>query len=473
MNRKFALNDDGPVVEDRYFGSSHGGEMVAHARWIPGRSKWTLWALLVLVFGAPAQDAQPLLNALRSGGPDALVRSSDYACQMELHRIQKKPSQEIEIEERALLEVAWADGKERYSWPGEAAFREDELRDILVAGLSGSGSFAGHLRAVIFGQSTQFGEMRAASGGSASVVIPYRVPAANSGYLVNVDGRELEAAVTGEITLATGTGKPVLAGFTLRAVDLPEDFPARKVNEEIVFVEGLRLSGESANRQSVPAHSLSGVPVLGRQAMTERNGDEYRNEIVYTRCREFRGESSIRFADEPSQRRTAAASGERLTVSTRPVPRGVPIDAELATRLDWEKLRTGDAVDALVTRDARFKGSTVVPEGARLRGRIVELKKVSGKSQGYLVGLVFEEAVTGKTRIPLRMVLESLPGMPKGARRGIAAMVHGENARFQLMERTAPGGGPLLQGGFFQALGPQLDVPKGFEMRWVTVEVDR
>lgn len=265
--------------------------------------------------------------------------------------------------------------------------------------------------------------MRAASGGSAAVVIPYRVPAANSGYLVNVDGRELEAAVTGEITPATGTGKPVLAGFTLRAMDLPENFPARAVNEEMVFVEGLRLSGESAKAQSGPAHSLSGVPVLGRQAMTERNGDEYRNEIVYTHCREFRGESSIRFEDAPSQRGTVAAGGERLTVSTWPVPRGVPIDAELATRLDWNTLRTGDAVDSLVTRDARFKGSTVLPERARLRG--------------------------------------------------FAAMVHGENARFQLMERTAPRGGPLLQGGFFQTLGPQLDVPKGFEIRWVTVEVDR
>jgi hypothetical protein len=207
--------------------------------------------------------------------------------------------------------------------------------------------------------------------------------------------------------------------------------------------------------------------------MTERNGDEYRNEIVYARCREFRGESSIRFEDDPGQRRSASAGGERLTVSTRPVPRGVPIDVELATPLDWGKHRTGDPIEAVVTRDARFKGSTVVPEGARLRGRIVELKKVTGKSEGYLVGLVFEEAVTGKMRIPLQMVMESLPGMPKGARRGIAAMVHGENARFRLMERTAPGGGPLSQGGFFQALGSQLDVPKGFEMRWVTVEGDR
>lgn len=473
MNRKLALNDDGPVVEDRYFGSSHGGEMVAQARWIPGSAKWAVCALLVLACGAAAQEARSLLDALRAGGPDMLVRSADYACQMELHRVQKKPSQGIEIEEVALLEVAWAGGKERYSWPGEAAFREDELRDILVAGLSGSGSFAGHLRAVVFGRSTEFGEARAATDGRVAVVIPYRVPAANSGYLVTVDGREFEAAIAGEITLATGNGKPVLAAFTLRAVDLPEAFPARAVHEEVVFVQGLASGDGGADSHRVSAHSLAGVPVLARQTMTERSGDEYRNRVVYGRCREFRGETSIRFEEDPGERRTATASGERLTVSTRPVPRGVPIDVELETSLDWGKHRTGDTVEALVTRDARFKGSTVVPEGARLRGRIVELKKVTGKSEGYLVGMVLEEAIAGKTRIPLRMVLESLPGMPKGARRGIAAMVHGENARFRLMERTAPGGGPMPQGGFFQALGPELDVPKGFEMRWVTVDPDR
>jgi hypothetical protein len=146
------------------------------------------------------------------------------------------------------------------------------------------------------------------------------------------------------------------------------------------------------------------------------------------------------------------------------------VDAVLSAGLEWGKQQTGDEIEAVVTRDARFKGSTVVPEGARLRGRIVELKKVTGKSEGYLVGLVFHEAVAGNRTIPLHMVLEALPGMPKGARRGIAAIVHGENARFRTMERTSISGSPMRVGGFFQALGPQLDVPKGLEMRWVTVE---
>jgi hypothetical protein len=444
--------------------------MVAKAFWIPGIARGALLVGLLGSASLPAQDGPALLEALRAQGPDRLVRSTNYACQMDLRRTQKKVSQGIQIEENARLEVAHAEGREVFSWPGEPSFRSDELRDILVAGLSGSGSFAGHLRAVVFSNRTQFGEPKTLPERPGVVVLPYQMPAEGSGYVVNVDGREREVAIAGEVTLTTSPGGPRLAAFSLRAVGLPPDFPAQSVAEAITFVGGIPFGQAAQEPTGAPRHNVEGVPWMARQSMAERNGDEYENTIVFSRCREYRGESSLRFDNGDGARSAQDSPPRQPPVSTRPVPPGVPVDAVLSAGLEWGKQQTGDEIEAVVTRDARFKGSTVVPEGARLRGRIVELKKVTGKSEGYLVGLVFHEAVAGNRTIPLHMVLEALPGMPKGARRGIAAIVHGENARFRTMERTSISGSPMRVGGFFQALGPQLDVPKGLEMRWVTVE---
>ncbi|MDZ7637794.1 MAG: hypothetical protein U5J83_06025 [Bryobacterales bacterium] len=364
--------------------------MVAQALAALATLGFVLFGILAGTVSAAAQQSPAILDTLRQGGPETLVRSSRFACTMDLHRTQQKVSQGIVIEENASLEVALVDGEERYSLPGEATFRDGELRDALVAGLSGSGSFGGHLRAVLFGESASFGEAAPVAPGSNRYRIPYRVPAARSGYLVNIDGQEKEVATEGEITVSLSDGKPTLEAFTLRAVDLPADFPALRVSESIQFA---RAGGQVEGDAAPPAFpGLSGVPALATQTMVERSGDEYRNRAVFRECREFKGDASIRFgagADGPggALRSGAPAMAEGLKIATRPIPPGVPVDLKLASEIDWQTQRTGDPVEAVISRDVRWKGSTLLNEGARARGRIMELKKVTGKSEGYLLGL--------------------------------------------------------------------------------------
>lgn len=517
MNGEVALDNHRAIVENRYFRSCHRGPMVAQPLAALASAAHTLCAVGILPcaagilalsigFVSPTLSAQEipaaqsavvappgaagklptsseLVAQLRAQGPDALVPSIRYACQVELHRTQHKLSQELDIEEYARLELAYIDGKEQYSWPGETSFREDEMRKMLVMGLSGSGSFGGHLRDVIFGDAAAFGEavfaVSAESGSSGTsnpgwttATIPFRVDAGRSGYLVNIDGREIEAAIAGEIVLQyQAMHPPVVSQFSLHAVDLPADFPATAVSESIDLATSTAENGTTAE------NGVPGLPLNATQRMQEGGQDDYRNEMAYTKCRSFTGEATLHFEGpnaSPGLSPTPAGKAQGSPIpATRPVPPGLPLDLLLRSSIDWRKQKTGDPVEAVIARNVRSKGSTVFNEGARVLGRIVELKKVSGRSEGYLIGIVFSEVIDRNRSYSVSLQLEALTGMPKGSRRGISAMVLGERGRFEKMDRTGPDGRPFAEGGFFRAAGPELDVPEGLEMRWVTRTPDQ
>lgn len=414
-------------------------------------------ALLLVVYLMPviavAQQAipEPLLGALREQVKLSLDEAPNYACRLRVHRVQDKASVGQKMEEHARIEVLYSGGKERFSWPGEGQFGDDELRDILVMGLSGSGSFAEHLRTVALGSDTVFGELERVAGGEGEQLrIPYRVPAARSGYLVNLDGNEIEAAIRGVITVRAPEMN-VLA-FTLEAVDLPVGFPASAVSESITY-------------ESSATIGRFRPPTKATQQMVERTNDVYSNSFQFEDCKEFRGESTVHFDDEGP---TAAV---RTPVANDPLPRGIPVELSMKTAIVWGKLSAGDEVEAELSRQIKWKGEVLANSGAKVLGRIVELKQISGSAgTGYYIGIQFYAIDDKGKTTPTALALETLIDMPKSARRGIAAMVRGETAPYEIMNRVRPDGRPYPGVGFVRVLGDPTGLPSGFSMRWVTEE---
>ncbi|MCU0226822.1 MAG: hypothetical protein MUF01_04215 [Bryobacterales bacterium] len=411
---------------------------------------------ILLVFGTPggaaAADA-PLLAALRRAVTASTQAAANHTCQVEVSRLQKKPSVGQNMEEQGRLEVAFLQGKEHFAWPGAAGFQADDLRDILVMGLSGSGSYAAHLRSVALSDDTVFGDpLPEASAGPDIVRIPYRVPAARSGYLVNLDGKEIEAAIRGEITFR-GADAAILA-FMLEAVDLPAGFPATAVTESI------RYAADLVGAFRPPAEAV--------QRMVEAGTDEYVNRYRFVACREFRGESTVRFQD-PASLASAAATAPLATQP--PLPAGAPVQLRLKQDIAWGKIATGDPVEAELTRPLKFAGKLIADAGATVRGRLVEFKRILlSSSTGYFVGMRFERIDDQGKLTEVSLELDSLVDMPKGNRRGIAAMVRGETAPYQLLERTGPDGRPFAGAGFVRVLGDPTGLPAGLEMRWIAAE---
>lgn len=384
---------------------------------------------------------------------DFVATVPNHTCELRIQRLQQKRSAGQTMEEEATLEVAYIDGAERFSWPGAKTFRDDALRDLLVMGLSGSGSFAEHLRSVTLSEDTVFGAPEEVRERDTRLLrIPYKVPAGRSGYLVNLDGKEMEAAIQGQITVLL-PGMEVLA-FTLEAVDLPPDFPVTTVEESIRFSQN-------------PASAGFRPPLEASQRMVENEIDVYTNQVTFGNCREFRGESTLRFDETASQ---AAPAG---TPAATILPPGVPMELRLKSAVVWGKSRTGDTVEAELSRPLKFTGQLLAGEGARVSGRIVEFKRITTAAGiSFVVGLQIDAIQQKGATISVGATLDALTDMPKSNRRGIAAAIRGETAPFEVLNRVAPGGRPYPRAGFIRVTGDSSGLPAGLSMRWVSVASD-
>ncbi|MCW5964808.1 MAG: hypothetical protein KIT83_12275 [Bryobacterales bacterium] len=426
-----------------------------------------LVASFAVVCSAAAQDpaaesiGEPLLTSIRAEVRKSLEATANHTCLLRIHRVQEKASLGQKMEEHASVEVAYLGGRERFAWPGERAFRDDDLRDVLVMGLSGSGSFAEHIRSVVLGDDTVFGSpLEITENGAPLVRIPYQVPAGRSGYLVNLDGREIEAAIRGQITVRSADS--VILAFTLEAFDLPADFPATSVTEAIRYQPELLGSFRP--------------PAQAAQRMVEAGTDVYSNEYRFENCREFRGDSSVRFGS--SQPGDASSSSPQMAggvlPTVEPLPPGAPVELRLRSAISWGKLRTGDPVDAELGRPLKFAGQLLANSGAKVLGRVVEFKQLSSAAgTGYYIGIQFESIEENGKLIPVSLVLDALTDMPKSNRRGLAAMVRGDTAPYELMDRIRPDGSPYPGTGFIRVLGDPNGLPAGLSMRWVAADPER
>lgn len=466
VNRKIALNDNRTVIQNTNFRSSHGGEMVTQSgNGIASRKDMAAMCgnlfqynklavhftvLLLAVCNTFAQSGisqDVALAAVRKQLAQTTEAASRHACVLHIHRVQDKQSARQTMEEHATVEAIFANGKTLYSWPGESPLQSDDLRDLLVMGLSSSGSLLEQLRSIVNGGHARFGESVSATVEGAQVLqIPYDVPAANSGYIVNLDGKEAKAGIRGVIALRQPA--LTLSGFTLEATDLPPQFPATSVEEAAWFAQ----SG---------AGGSVGWPTKSTQKMVEGKADVYSNDVVFESCREFQGESSIRFDD--SDKATSAPDAASNSV----IPPGIAAELQLRQPLVYGKVRAGDRIEASLTKQIKWKGEVLAPEGARVLGRVVEFKQIQGAAPGYLIGLRFDVIEVKGKQTAAPMSLETLTDMPKGARRGIAAAVRGANAPYQQISRPKPDGSNYPASGFIRISTETGELPKGFAMRWV------
>jgi hypothetical protein len=390
------------------------------------------------------------LEALRQQASVLLDNATNYACELRISRTVDKQSAGQKMEEEARLEVAYIADRERFSWPGAATFGDDELREVLVMGLSGSGSFAEHLRTVVGGADTAFGQPRRESQDGRNLLhIPYEVPATRSGYLVNLDGTEIQAAIEGEISVLEDGME--IVGFSLAAKDLPAGFPATAVAETIQY----QPPGESSLR----------LPASATQRMVEGGTDVYDNRFGFEACRRFQSESEVRFTGEPA----TPAGNDTPPDHPSALEDGIPFELELKTAITWDKTITGDTIEGLLTRPVKWKGEVLANSGATVLGRVVEFKRITGGSAvGYFVGLQFYSIEDKGKTLPLRATLEALTDMPKSARRGLAAMVRGDTIPFEVMNRLRSDGKPYPNAGFVRVLADTKGLPSGFAMRWVS-----
>jgi hypothetical protein len=103
--------------------------------------------------------------------------------------------------------------------------------------------------------------------------------------------------------------------------------------------------------------------------------DSTENDITttYAACREYHGEATIRFGDEPAAITTVQ---ERDTRAHATLPAGLSFSLALAASIDTETAAAGDVFTGKVRKAVRVHRSdeVLIPEGATVRGRIVRVR---------------------------------------------------------------------------------------------------
>ena len=183
--------------------------------------------------------------------------------------------------------------------------------------------------------------------------------------------------------------------------------------------------------------------------MVGEDARQSRIRTIYSGCREYRAESTIRFDDAAGGHvETAAAAAEPL----RP---GLPLSLISSTEIDTDTAAAGDVVEFKLRKPVRDRETKAVlaEAGAVVHGRILRVQHSMREPRRFTIDVALETIeAEGKSR-PLYAIVtsETVPGSSKG------------------VEARAMGQASL----HFDTDKVRYRVPAGYRTEWVTAEAGK
>ena len=293
------------------------------------------------------------------------------------------------------IDVAFADGKELYSWPGAKHFEEKPLPKIVGFGTVSTGDFVTLARTLFVNRNGQFSYVGEVDfKGRRTLRYDFRVPLFRSGYSITDAGSTATVGYSGSIWADADTKD------LLRIEEKVEDVPppltiSRVINQldyESVFVGGKEFQ----------------LPKRAHLTTHFQNGAENHNWVEFSNCREFGARSELSFADAPEEPvMTADLAPEEIAL-----PPGVSLRLRLETAIDSATSSAGDELRATVRRAVKNQGKVVVPKGAVAVGRLRRLESFSEPRDHFVVAFVFDRIEFGTKWVKLNAVLTDIAAFP-------------------------------------------------------------
>jgi hypothetical protein len=277
--------------------------------------------------------------------------------------------------DRLRLDVAVGDNSDMYSWAGASQFESGDISHIVARGTSGSGEFASFLTGVFGGDAQKFtysGERDLPIGRLA--VFDFAVPVERSHYRYSIDGKAYVSIGYHGSFFAD----PVAA--TLRELDVNVDeFPQSsgvcRVEDRIEYAQ--TKIGDDAFL--LPSHSTMDVVYA--------NDTESFNETAFSGCREYVGNSTIRFDVDENGNTPEDVKRRELP----PLPPKTRMRVHIDPPVDSSTAAAGDPITGVVISPVKEKGVVLVNAGDKLKGRIVRLEQTMGAAPRWTVAIVFNK----------------------------------------------------------------------------------
>ena len=391
-------------------------------------------ALVCCAYGAAgvlAADsiAQVLFNKIRAGVVENVTHFTRYTCVQTVTRSQFQlpatgdscaaviatnersgAERRLHWHDRLRLDVAVGEQGEMFSWAGASQFETDDIAQMVARGASGSGEFGSFLASVFGGGGENFiyrGLQDTPLGRLAS--FGFTVPLAKSHYKYS-SGQKGYTTVGYHGTFFADPDSADLRELDLEATEFPASDEVCRVEDKMEYA-----------RTQIGQNSTM-LPKASSMDVIYRNSTESLNETTFAGCREYVGESTIRF--DVDDKGNTPESAKRADL--RPLPAKTRLRVKIEPAIDSDKAAAGDPITGVIETAVKVKGETVVHAGDKLHGRVVRLEQDLAPLPRWTVAILFETIERGgvEQKVALKPLDDgdrSPQGPAAGGRRGFTA----------------------------------------------------
>lgn len=258
---------------------------------------------------------------------------------------------------------------EMYSWAGENHFSEHDLFDFVRDGAVSTGSFSSILASIFGNNAARFSyDGDATVGGRLLSEFSFRIQQEKSQYLyIYGEGRQAEIPVGYQGTILVDPKNADLVRLSIRTEELPVETGACELTHELDYAR-VHLNG----REFL-------LPSETRGTIIHTDGTEAVNRIHYSACREFLGESNVRY-ESPGEAAGSAPVERNSPTASFSLPSGLPFKVIFPGAIDTATAAAGDPIKGRLETAIRDRSDKVlVPEGTPVGGRILRVERVFPK----------------------------------------------------------------------------------------------
>jgi hypothetical protein len=293
------------------------------------------------------------------------------------------------------MEVALVDGQEMFAWPGSKKFEETDLRKLIPSGTFGNGNFALHARSVFLGRVATF-EYRGAEifAGAPGPLERYdfHVPRLVSGYTIRMEDRSGVAGYHGSFWAEKQTLD--VRRLEVIAEEIPSDLGVTAASDRVDYARLPIGTGELL------------LPVESELKLADKYNLESENRVHFTSCRQYTGESTLKFDDPDAT--PAAASSTPVELPQTDFPAGLEFSLVLDQDVDVDTAAVGDPVRMLLNGDVRRKGEVLAHKGATASGRITRLER---RENITVLGITITALETSTATLRVNAKLDDVVGL--------------------------------------------------------------
>lgn len=197
-------------------------------------------------------------------------------------------------------------------------------------------------------------------------------------------------------------------------------------------------------------------PPHARQRFVYLDGEETENTTTFANCREYRGESTITYEEEPA----LAVPRKTRSAPARPpdVPSGLHFTMELTAPIPTSTAAAGDSFAGRLVSPLRdAKQNILARAGSVVAGRVIRVESYHLPSAEVIVGLSPESLEIGGSKVPLTAARDYTSELE--------ARIRGRRTTPVVLPRPRPG---EERAGLFRFAGNGVVVAKGFRSEWQT-----